>query len=222
MVSMSSVDLEGLNGYLASPNQKSGIGLLIVHAWWGLNEFFKSLANKLAKEGFVVFVPDYYNGEVAKSNDEATNLRDALDMRRTGELLTKSVDFLKQHPDVIGDRIGVLGVSLGAWLSIDLAQKRTDDIGAVVLFYGVGGGTFDSFDIPIQCHFAETEEWEPADYREEFEKRLSDAEVEFDFYTYPNTTHWFIEENVTAAYRPEAANLALRRSIEFLKARLKA
>lgn len=44
--------------------------MLIVHAWWGLNEFFKTLANRFAGEGFVTLVPDYYGGKVAATVNE--------------------------------------------------------------------------------------------------------------------------------------------------------
>ncbi len=42
-------------GYLALPASEKGPGILVLHAWWGLNEFFRTLCERFAQEGFVVF-----------------------------------------------------------------------------------------------------------------------------------------------------------------------
>jgi len=44
-------------GYLASP-EKPRSGVLVLHAWWGLNDFFKSFANRLASQGFLALAAD--------------------------------------------------------------------------------------------------------------------------------------------------------------------
>ena len=53
-------DVEGkpANAYLASPDQPGAPGVIVLHAWWGLNEFFRNLCDRLANEGFVAFAPD--------------------------------------------------------------------------------------------------------------------------------------------------------------------
>ncbi len=53
-------------GYLASPEKLRG-GVLILHAWWGLNDFFKGFANRLASQGFLALAPDLYDGPLATS-----------------------------------------------------------------------------------------------------------------------------------------------------------
>src|SRR2546428_13043130 len=57
-------------GYLASPEKLRG-GVLILHAWWGLNDFFKGFANRLASQGFLELAPDFYDGPLETSVDEA-------------------------------------------------------------------------------------------------------------------------------------------------------
>jgi carboxymethylenebutenolidase len=219
MVSTSIVDSDNLKGYLSLPKKKSGKGLLLLHAWWGLNDFFKTLTNRFAGEGFVAFAPDYYNGRVATTVDEANNLVRKFDKKEAEAIHKNALDYLKQHPSIIGEKIGVLGVSLGTRYAVNLARKRPNDIGAIVLFYGVVGGKFDGFRIPIQGHFAEEDEW-GADPKavKKFETRLGDGA--FQFYIYQGTTHWFLEEDVTEAYHQPSAELAFRRTLAFLKSHL--
>jgi hypothetical protein len=46
------------DGYLALPKSRAGAGVLVLHAWWGLNAFFQDLCKRLVREGLVAFAPD--------------------------------------------------------------------------------------------------------------------------------------------------------------------
>lgn len=221
MVSESIIDIDNLHGYISIPDKNAGKGLLLVHAWWGLNEFFKTLANRFASEGFVAFAPDYYDGKVATTVDDAKSLRMKLGKKQADVTLKNAVTCLRQHPSVTGEKIGVLGVSLGTRYSVNLARKMPKDIGAIVLFYGAAGGKFDGFRVPIQGHFAEKDEW-GADPKavKKFEARLGESDSVLELYIYQGTTHWFFEEDVTDSYHRPSAELAFRRAVDFLKSYL--
>src|SRR5437667_2177475 len=62
------------NGYLSSP-EKPRRGVLVLHAWWGLNDFFKGFANRLASQGLLALAPDLHDGAVATSVEGAKELR---------------------------------------------------------------------------------------------------------------------------------------------------
>jgi len=47
-----------INAYLAVPEHGSGPGVLVLHAWWGLTDFFKQVCDRLAQEGFIALAPD--------------------------------------------------------------------------------------------------------------------------------------------------------------------
>ena len=64
--------------YLAQPKSSSGKGVLVIHAWWGLNQFFKDLCDRLAGEGFFALAPDLYHGKTASTIDQAKKLRSSL------------------------------------------------------------------------------------------------------------------------------------------------
>jgi carboxymethylenebutenolidase len=61
--------------YIALPLSGKGSGVLVIHAWWGLNDFFKGVCDRLAKEGFVANAPDLFEGQVATTVAGAKRLR---------------------------------------------------------------------------------------------------------------------------------------------------
>jgi carboxymethylenebutenolidase len=66
------------DGYLAVPPTGKGPGVLVLHAWWGLNDIMKALCTRLADSGFIAFAPDLYHGKVADNIAAAETLSGAL------------------------------------------------------------------------------------------------------------------------------------------------
>jgi dienelactone hydrolase len=66
-------------GFLAVPPTGQGPGVLVLHAWWGLNDTMKAICTRLAESGFVAFAPDFYHGKVVDTIAEAETLGKALD-----------------------------------------------------------------------------------------------------------------------------------------------
>src|SRR5438046_10550271 len=62
-------------GFLSVPKKGSGPGVLVLHAWWGLTDFFKGLSDRLASTGFVAFAPDLYRGATASTREERSEER---------------------------------------------------------------------------------------------------------------------------------------------------
>lgn len=217
---------EERSGYLAVPEGGTGPGVLVLHAWWGLNDFLKSVANRLAAAGYVAFAPDLYGGKVADTPDQAGQFGEALDraiMQDTSPLLA-AVDFLQQR--AAARDIGILGFSLGAAYAMLLAGLRGQDVRAVVLFYGTGPAEFDTdngvADTAFLGHFAGEDEWEPREGVEALRAALEQAGRPATFHFYDGTGHWFFEVDRPDAYRRTAAELAWQRTLTFLAERLPA
>src|SRR5207244_8545089 len=163
MVELKSPDGK-VSGYLAVPKTGSGPGLLVLHAWWGLNDFFKGLCDRLATAGFVAFAPDLYRGATASTRDGAEHLMSKLDQKAASRDITNGVRGLQTHPGVKGKHLGVIGFSMGAFWSLWLAQELPADVAAVVLFYGTGDGNYSHIKAAFLGHFDETDVFEsPAD-----------------------------------------------------------
>ena len=221
---MGKVDLRtshgSVAGYLAVPTKGKGPGVLVLHAWWGLNDFFMGLCDGLAAEGFVAFAPDLYHGASASTTDEAEKLESKLKEDTARKDLTLSAEGLRSHPNVRGNRIGILGRSLGAFWGLWLTMERPSDVAAVVVFYGAMEGNYSKTRAAFLGHFAEEDEYQPDHGIREFEGRLRAARKEITIHRYPGTTHWFFEADRPDAYDANAAELAWRRTTEFLATHL--
>jgi len=200
------------NAYLAS-TENGGPGILVLHAWWGLNPFFKQVCDQLAGQGFTALAPDLYQGRIAKTIDEAK----ALMGQRDFELMNDTVKAAKDHLTSLGARklIGVLGFSMGASWSLMVASNEPD-VSAVVLYYGSEGVDFSQVGAKVLGHYAEVDEWEPLDGVKLMEADMKAAGLDVTIHTYPKVGHWFVEED-RPEYDPESAQLAWQRTSEFLK-----
>lgn len=202
-------------GYLAVPEGGDVPGVLVIHAWWGLNDFFRELCDRLAGEGFVALAPDLYNGKTASTIDEAKRLRSKAKSVVVGKELNGAVDLLSTLFAVSGERIGVLGFSLGAYWGMWLATQRPREVAAVTTFYGTRKGNYRKARATFLGHFAEKDEYEPEKSVRAVEAQLRSAGRHVTFHVYPRTKHWFFEEDRIDAYNREAAELAWERTVSF-------
>ncbi len=207
-------------GYLASPEKPRG-GVLVLHAWWGLNDFFKSFANRLASQGFLALAPDLYDGSVAKSVEEAKELHSKSAEERVKQIVLGATDYLRSDPSVSGRKIGVVGFSMGAAWSFLLSTIKPETVGAVVVFYGSYAIDFSKSEASYLGHFAPEDEWEPLPDVRATEEKIRGAGREVAFHFYPGTKHWFFEENRPVEYNRAASDLAWKRTLEFLENKLR-
>jgi carboxymethylenebutenolidase len=207
-------------GYLAVPEGGDVPGVLVLHAWWGLNPFFKKFCDRLADNGFVALAPDLHHGKVASTIDEAMKLRSKLRRGVVEKQLNGAVNYLRKTVATNEGRIGVVGFSIGANFGLRLATLRSKDVTAVVAFYGGRIENYKKARVAFLGHFAEKDEWEPLDEVQKLEKSIRSAGSETTFYVYPNAKHWFFEENRPSQYDARAAGLAWRRTVRFLHTHL--
>jgi carboxymethylenebutenolidase len=216
-------------GYLAVPETGQGPGILLCHAWWGLNDFFRSLADRLAGEGYAVLAPDLFDGRVASTIPEAEVQIQGVEAdggRKAASRVTGALDHLLGLGAAVGPSVAAIGFSMGA-AYVSLLSTQRSEIGAVTLFYG---GVFtgsrpgkypELTRAALQAHLAPHDEWEPEEPMREVEADMMAAGRPMELYFYPGTRHWFMETD-RPEYDPEAARLAWERTLGFLERQLSA
>jgi len=129
-----------LKGYLAYDDALTGRrpGVLVVHEWWGLNDYAKQRARQLAELDYVAFAADIYgNGVVVKTPDEARELAmkfcdDRVLLRRR---VLAGLEVLRKQPRVDTSKIAAIGYCFGGTAVLELARSGAN-IAGVVSFHG--------------------------------------------------------------------------------------
>lgn len=207
---------KAVNAYFAASG-KGGPGVLVLHAWWGLNSFFEDLCDRLAEQGFVALAPDLRDGRIAQTIDEAKALMEESDEG----LVRDAVMAAKEHlREITKGKIGVIGFSMGAAWAFILASNVPEQIGATVLFYGNDDVDVTKITAKVMGHFSDNDEWEPEEWVEKKFGEMKAAGVDATRHTYPGVAHWFMEAD-RPEYDPAAAQLAWDRTIEFLNMSLR-
>jgi carboxymethylenebutenolidase len=193
-------------------------GVVVLHAWWGLNEDVIACVDRLADAGYAVLAPDMFGGEIA------TEVEDAERLAQKGD---EGADrFAFAAVDDLAARLGraaplaVLGFSFGAAYALLVPSER-DRVSATVVYYGTYTGPFlERSKAPVLGHFAETDPFEPAESVDALEAALRAAGRSATIHRYAGTGHWFAEPS-RDAYSPEAAELAFDRTLAFLDEQLR-
>jgi carboxymethylenebutenolidase len=210
------------SGYQALPEQPRAPGVLVLHAWWGLNETFTDACDRLARAGFVALAPDLYEGKVVTTIEAAHAQMQQTEQRNyeaTHATVLGALRFLRSHPTVNGTGVGVVGFSMGAAWALQLSAEAPDDIAAVVVFYGTNALDFGDARAAYQGHFASDDEFEPSESVRELEDAIRATGREVQFHTYEGNRHWFVEPN-RPEYDAAATELAWQRTIDFLREQL--
>ena len=206
-------------GYLALPPSGEGPGVLVLHAWWGLNDTMKTICRRLAESGFVAFAPDLYHGKVTDSIAGAETLAKALNknFQQAQAEIAAATRFLSGRVGQSERGLAVIGFSLGASYALDLAAADPEHIRSAVIFYGTSDDDYSSSRAAFLGHFAENDEFEPQAGVDALEASLKRSGRPVTFYRYAGLGHWFFEPDRTQAYNQAAADLAWERTLAFLQ-----
>ncbi|HET7654439.1 MAG TPA: dienelactone hydrolase family protein [Acidimicrobiales bacterium] len=216
------------SGYLATPpSDGAGPGVVVIQEWWGLVPQIRGVCDQLATEGFTALAPDLYHGDVAEHDemDKAGHLMSTLPMDRAARDMVGAVDYLLAHDSVRGHAVGIVGFCMGGMLTLALAAKAGDKIGAAVPYYGAPLGEnepdWSGLSAPVLGHYAENDDFFPPDAVKALGEKLTDMGKDVTLYFYPGTGHAFANEtNALGTYDEDATRQAWVRTLEFLRAKL--
>jgi carboxymethylenebutenolidase len=203
-------------GYLALPEaNEHAPGVVVVHELWGLNPQIKSVAEKLARDGFRALVPDLYRGKIAKDRDEGRQLMAGLVFAdAASQDLRGAVQHLKSRSS---SKVAVLGFCMGGALTI-VAGVNIPELDAGVCFYGIpreGVADPSKIRVPMQFHFATQDEWCNADLVGKLKAALTQGSVPHELHIY-QAKHAFMNDARPEVHAPDAAREAWDRAIAFL------
>lgn len=219
-----SVDGQEVTGYLARPagGEDPLPGLIVIQEWWGLNDHIRSMAEKLAGEGYLALAVDLYQGEVAENRDQASTLmRQA--MNRSASLednLRQAHDFLRAQG---APTVGSIGWCFGGGWSLRTALTLGDDLDAAVIYYGrlvTDTDELEAVSASILGIFGGLDQGIPVESVREFEAALEALEHPASIHVYPDADHAFANPSGTR-YNAEAAEDAWAKTVAFLAEHLR-
>ena len=216
-------DTSEMRAYLARPKGDEKLpGVVVIHENRGLNPHIEDVNRRVAVEGFLAVAPDALSpvGGTPKDEDEARSLINKLDGPSTVKNFTAAVAYLKTHPLSTG-KVGVVGFCWGGAMTNQMAVNSPDVVAAVP-FYGRQPAAEDvpKIKASLLLHYAGLDErineGIPA-----YEAALKAAAVDYKLYVYEGAKHAFNNDANPGRYHKEAAELAWKRTISFLKEKLK-
>jgi carboxymethylenebutenolidase len=224
-------------GSLAHPDGDPHPGVVMIPDVWGLSDFYRGLARRLADDGFAVLALDPYRKtgrgdftDVAGALAWIAQLSDPLVL----ETVQEAVDALAAHPAVAGRKIGVTGFCMGGQYAL-LSACSVRGLSACAPFYGMVRyapgldparkpraplDALTDLSCPVMGFYgAEDAIIPPADV-EALRARLAASGQPYELHLYPGAGHAFMNEARVEMYRPSAAADAWPRLVGFLRTRL--
>lgn len=188
-----------MKGYLAYDEAIKGRrpGVLVVHEWWGHNEYARKRARMLAELGYTALAVDMYgDGKQAAHPDEAGKFASEVmkNMPVAKARFVAAMDLLKQNETVDAGNIGAIGYCFGGGTVLAMARMGVD-LKGVVSFHGSLATAEPAKEGDVKarvlvCHGAADKFISKEDV-DAFKKEMKKAKVDFTFKAYPNATHSF-------------------------------
>jgi len=197
--------------------------IVVIHEWWGLNDWVKDQAAKLAGEGYVALAIDLYRGKVATTPDMAHEIMRGVPEDRAKRDLHAAFEFLQAQPNVRKNRIGAIGWCMGGGYSLDVALQEPT-LAADVINYGppaTNPGALKKINAPILGLYGGLDQGITPDDVHKFEAAMRQLGKKIDVKIYDDAGHAFENPNNKGGYRPDDAADAWKRTVSFLAETLK-
>jgi carboxymethylenebutenolidase len=215
---------ETVSGLLYLPQGNGPFpALVVVHEWWGLNDWVKEQASKLADQGYAALAIDLYRGKIATTPDEAHELMRGVPEDRAIQDLLAASSYVRSQKNVDPARIGTIGWCMGGGYAFDLAVNDPK-LKAAVINYGHLASTPETIkkiNAAVLGIFGGKDRGIPVSSVREFEAEMKRQGKKIDIVIFPDAGHAFENPNNKEGYRPEDAKTAWQKTVEFLAQNLK-
>jgi carboxymethylenebutenolidase len=215
---------ETVQGILYLPEGKGPFpALVVIHEWWGPNDWVKEQGSMLADQGYVTLAVDLYRGKVATTPDEAHEIMRGVPEDRAARDLHAAVEFLKSQSIVKKDRIGSIGWCMGGGFSLNVALQEPT-LAAAVINYGhlaADATSLKKINAAVLGIFGGQDRGIPVDDVKKFEQTLKQQGNKVEIVIYPDAGHAFENPNNKTGYRADDAADAWKHTTSFLASILK-
>lgn len=193
------VNGETFTGYMAYDDEADGKrpGVLVVHEWWGHNEFAREQAEKLAAAGYTAFALDMYgSGKLAEHPEDAQSfMKEATkDMDQVKARFMAAKELLQQHDSVDSNRIAAQGYCFGGAVVLNMARLGVD-LDAVVSYHGALGSPIKAEAGKVQprihVYTGGEDKMVPSDQVAGLVEEMQDAEADLTLVSFPGVLHSF-------------------------------
>jgi len=210
---------ETVSGFLAMPEKPGRYpALVVIHEWWGLTDWVKEQAQKLAEQGYIALAVDLYKGQVTTDPEVAHELMRGLPQDRAVSDLKAGFAYLATRKDVDRDHIGSIGWCMGGGYALQLAIHEPH-LAACVVNYGAlptDPNDIQQILAPVLGSFGANDRGITPTDVQGFEKTMRGMNRRIDVKIYDGAGHGFENSTNTAGYRPDAAADAWARTLAFL------
>ncbi len=200
-----SVGETNLTGYLAMPrNAKDLPGVLIVHEWWGLNDYVRERAKMLAEMGYVAFAIDMYgDGKVAEHPKDAQlfMMEVVNDQEAAKARFQAGLAIIKSQPQAHPNKTAAIGYCFGGAVVLSMARAGAD-LDGVVSFHGALGNLAPIASEDIDTKFLVLNGGADPLVTDEqistFKTSMDNAGLDYTFVEYESAQHAFTNPSATA------------------------
>lgn len=215
---------EQVRSLLALPEGEGPFpALIVIHEWWGLNDWVQQKTKSLANEGYIVLAVDLYRGSVTDEAEAAHELMRGLPEDRAMRDLRAAFAYLNTRGDVKKDRIGSIGWCMGGGYALQ-AAVQLPDLAACVVNYGrlvTDENLIAQINAPTLGIFGGLDRGIPVKDVKAFEKQMQAMGKEVRVEVYTKSGHAFMNENNAKGYNGEDAAKAWKQTLDFLNEYLK-
>jgi carboxymethylenebutenolidase len=218
-ITTQTISYAGGSGYFARPKAEGKYpGVVVIHENRGLNPHIKDVTRRMAAEGFAALAPDYL-ADLGSTPNDADKARDIIGTLKPEAILATSraaLAAVKANPASNG-KSGAVGFCWGGGVMNDLAVGD-QTLSAGVAYYGSQPAVENvpKITAPLLLHYAALDQRINAGIPA-FEAALKANKKTYEIYMYEGANHAFNNDTNAARYNKVAAELAWRRTVDFLK-----
>ena len=197
--------------------------LVVIHEWWGLNDWVKQQASNYADQGYITLAIDMYRGQVATTADEAHQIMRGVPEDRAQRDLLAATTFLRTLNTVNAKHVGAIGWCMGGGYALDLAIADPK-LKAVVINYGhlaTEKSNLRKIHASLLGIFGGQDKGIPVADIRKFETELESLNKKVEIHIYPDAGHAFENPNNKDGYREQDAADAENLTKTFLVKNLK-